>query len=332
MSIDIKNDSPQTEPGIDWGKRALFKSVIILGALAATKPLIPLVRASSYIPQETEGFKNGYGELSNIIKPNELDDYLKESFRNVLDLNHYSPANTYVQAEGGMLLREPLPWLTPYWWAIFLSAAKEKKQPKIHDEYWPAWVYDNLGGEGNAWDQSIRKAATITREQPHTESYAGYCPWVTVAQLLDPKPQAFLGENLAGQEDSEKIVMLKEGLLAIKESGAIMVPVPKTPQVLLTAIKQGLPISIKNNVVGDWYSAVAGVSENGASVKVTNFGLPGAGPFYSNLSLAEIQSVWVVYQPEADKELKFAEGIRELTSFWKYNVGRNFINELVYPY
>ena len=219
-------------------------------------------------------------------------------------------------------------WTTRFWWPIFTETGINRGLPKLHDDWWPAHILDLLshaeGRESSIQEQAKAKAEMVKANRPESISYAGYCPWVSIAQLLEEKPQAFPGEDLAGETDPERIIELKQGMLAIKHAGDILVPVPSTRETLMAALQNRLPVIVNypaNLGAGDWFRSLLGT--DGGLVRVTNFGAA-----HVDLPISGINGAYVVYP--SDSSETFATGIRENTSFWRYEVDRNFIDRVVY--
>ncbi|MDP3973341.1 MAG: hypothetical protein Q8P92_00755 [Candidatus Daviesbacteria bacterium] len=215
-------------------------------------------------------------------------------------------------------------WTTRLWWPIFESKALSDGLPRIADDWWPAHVYDiTTGGIHNVQGQAWEKARNIMEQHPESESFAGYCPWVAIVQATEEQPVAFPGENLAGETDPERIIQLKEGLLVIKHAGDILVPVPTTTETFAAIIQNGFTMIVDMPVgkVGQWFRSVNGIEGN--QLIVTNFGYPDI-----KLPIDGVVSAYIVYP--ADSTENFAPGIKDTTSFWRYNIDRAHINELVY--
>lgn len=232
------------------------------------------------------------------------------------------------QSQGMILGRQA--WSTRLWWPIFTERGVALDLPKIHDDWWPAHVLDRMykaeGGLSDVQQQAINKAEIIKKNHPNTVNSAGYCPWVSIAQTIEERPQAFSGEDLDGETDPKKIVPLKEGFLAIKHAGDILVPVPATRETLTAVVEDRLPAVVDLPAelgAGNWFRPLLGISEDGVLVRVTNFGHPDR-----NLPISGIIGAYIVYP--GDSTENFKAGVREATSFWRYNVDRGFIDRVVY--
>lgn len=248
------------------------------------------------------------------------DPHVKEIMRNSLDIPPYRSNES-----NEMILSPRQAWSTKLWWPIFTKRGIERGIPKIHDQWWSAHLYDRMGGSGDVWQQAQEKAEDIKSKHPEAENYAGYCPWVAIEQLTEARPEAHEGEDLAGQTDLREITWLKEGLLAIKHAGDILVPVPRTREVFMALMQMGLPTIVDLPAelgLGNWFRSVQGISADGRWIRATNFGNED-----KDFLLSAAVSAWVAYP--ADSPDDFAPGIREATSFWRYEVDRNFIDQLV---
>ncbi len=337
----IEEKSRPEDRGIpDLKKRELAKGLLAggLALFAATNPLIAgIAKAFSASEIKLDKLSDGPSpllipqqfnpsrELRNIAEINgtTLNTYLLESFQLARDSNFYLPNNPYIRSEDGFLLRSDEPWTTRLWWPIFDETANDLGQPTLHAEWWPAHSYDLMGGPGGAQKQAQEKAEKIRADHPDKKESAGYCTWVAVSQLLDRKPEAYDGENLAGETGSERIAQLKEGLLVLRNAGAVMVPIKATPEALVSAFVQGLPVVFESP--NNWFRSGVGISEDGSKIRATNFGFP-----HRDFSIREIVgSAYIAFR--ADSNLTFANEIIRATSFYRFNVDRNFIDQKVYP-
>lgn len=274
---------------------------------------IEIVEAAKSIPQSAPKYSS---EITNTI---------------LALLTRNAGLRTEQRTSSEMILHPLQAWSTPRWWPIFERTALRLKQPRVHDDWWPAHAYDMeyknaTGTRGDAQEQATSKAEFIQEKRSETESFAGYCPWVAAAQIMDEEPQAFPGETLGGETDPDRIKQLKEGLLTIKRAGSILVRIPARPEVFKTVIRAGIPTILDypaNMGAGNWFRGLLGISEDGSLVRVPNFGMPDV-----NLPISGVVSAWVVYP--ADSTEAFAPGIKESTSFWRFNVDRKFIDHRVY--
>lgn len=254
-------------------------------------------------------------------------DILKAAASWLLRLRERGPE----QIASEMILSRRQGWSSPDWWPIFEKTALKKELPRIHDNWWPAHVFDMeyraAGGSSNIQEQAINKADFIMQNRPETEAFAGYCPWLAAAQATEEQPVSFPGETLGWETDLERIVRLKIGLLTIKHAGDTLVATRPTGKNLITLVQSGFPtiVDLPDRLgVGQWFRCVQGVSEDGELVRVTNFGYPDV-----ELPVSGIRSAWRVHPAESTNV--FASGIREDTEFWRFdNLDRSFIDRLVY--
>lgn len=344
MSVEDKF-KPNDEGVADPAKRQLVKRLFLGVATLyiATNPVTAEIARAFSVPEA----KTNQPVNSSLLVPQQfnpdrelrrikkldgasLNQYLLESFEPAKDLNFYLPNNPYIRSEDGFLLRDNEPWTTRLWWPFFEETARaaEPEQPTLHAQWWPAHFYNLLGGLGDAWGQAIEKADFIKTHRTDRKRSAGYCTWVAVSQLLDRKPEAAPGEHLVDETNSDRIEQLKEGLLVIKNAGAVLVPIPVTPGALISAFVQGLPVLFnlpEDLGSGEWFRSGVGIREDGKKVRATNFGFP-----HRDFNISSIVGpAYIAFR--ADSPLTFAPGIRESTSFYRFDVDRNFIDQIVYP-
>ncbi len=229
-----------------------------------------------------------------------------------------------------MILSRRQGWPSRDWAPIFEAKAIKEGLFRLHDDWWPAHVYDlevqAAGGSSNAQEQATKKAEFIMKNHPGMVNFAGYCPWLAAAQATEDEPEVFEGERLGGAEAPEMIKRLKTGLLIIKHAGDILVETKPTGKNLLTLVRSRFPLVVDlpdRLGAGQWFRCIQGVSEDGEFVRVTNFGFSDV-----DLSVSKIVSAWRVLSADSDAVL--ASGIREATSFWRFDVDRRFIDQLVY--
>lgn len=225
-------------------------------------------------------------------------------------------------------------WPTPDWWPVFEKRAEELGLPTMHADWWPAHVFDleygAMGGVSNIQEQAIKKANIIRRNRPDTKDSAGYCPWVAIAQLLEPEPQAYPEESLAGETDPDRIKRLKGGLLTLKHSGDKLIRLEddkpaKLSSILRNTVERGLPVVIDlpgNMGDGIYFRALIGISVGGRTVKATDFGRPNR-----EFNISEIRQAYLVYTGSSSED--FTSRYRSV-SFWRYRgLNREFIDWLV---
>lgn len=230
-------------------------------------------------------------------------------------------------------------WPTRNWWPIFEQRASDLDLPKMHDEWWPAYIYDALyrdaGGSSNIHQQSIGIADTIKRNHPLTVNSAGYCPWLAVAQIMESEPPVYDWEywyGLRGDDDRDraKIRTLKEGLLVLKHSGDQLIPIPTFASTLRYAMEKAWPIVVDlpaNLGSGDWFRPVIGIREDGRQVKVPDFN----GSFV-NLDTSGIAEAYQINRSAPN--VSFAPIMQRsalYSDFWRYRgLNRAFIDRAVY--
>lgn len=228
-------------------------------------------------------------------------------------------------------------WSSNNWGPIFERTALTTGLPRIHDDFWGAWVLDrareNLNGlpEGSTdliQRQATHKANVIMANRKDTESFAGYCPWLAVTQTLDVRPTAFEGENLAGQDDVSKIIQLREQVYQIYHAGSRLVQITLNPQFLVDQYVKGAPIIVDAPAGmgrGNWFRSIAGVREDGRQLWVTNFGSENIP-----LELRQINFAYIAYPANSPDSL-FAPQINRDTAFWRYKLVNKALMGSVIP-
>lgn len=272
--------------------------------------------------------------LVNTAEVEKLPSSPIENFLKFLaDPRKAEAASELAPKEAGMILGRKV-WKTNLWWPIFESTALKRKLPRIHDTWWPAHGLDLLGIAGNIQRQAKDMADKIINGRSETAGYAGHCPWLAAAQLLEEEPQVYPGENFAGATDENKIRALKQGALVIAHSGDILVPIAKTKESLTAAVLTKLPVAVNhpaNLGSGDWFRPLLGISQDGNLVRVTNFREPNENTNETgeeNLPLTGITAAYLVFP--ADSEANIPSKIKESTSFWRYVVNRVDIRRKVF--
>lgn len=238
--------------------------------------------------------------------------------------------------ENGWYSRDDV-WTSPNWSPIFERRAFTSGLPRVHDTYWGAWVLDRAREEllnlpnlstDLIQQQATHKADVITATRPETESSAGYCPWLAVAQLVETKPVAFLGEDLMGQTDPEKIVQLREQALEIYHAGSRLVRMVLQPETLLTIFTKGFPVVVdaRLGMEGNWFRSVAGIRKDGRKLLATNFGSENIP-----LELRQINFAYIAYPADSPNSL-YTPQINQDTAFWRYQkVDRSLVNRILTP-
>lgn len=228
-------------------------------------------------------------------------------------------------------------WSSNNWGPIFERTALTSGLPRIHDDFWGAWVLDRAreslnglpdGSTDLIQRQATHKANVVMTNRKDTESFAGYCPWLAVTQTLDSRPTAFEGENLAGQTDILKIIQLREQALQIYRAGSRLVQIALNPQSLVDQYVKGAPIIVDAPAGigrGNWFRSIAGVREDGQQLLVTNFGFENIP-----LELGQINFAYVVF-PITSPDSLFTRDINDNTAFWRYKLlDEPLINSVVH--
>lgn len=234
-------------------------------------------------------------------------------------------------------------WPTRNWWPIFESRAIDLGLPRLHDENWPAELYDRMlrsaGRTSDIQAQAQRIANNIIENRPETRSSAGYCPWVAAAQLLEEEPQVYDGEDWFGLTSEapggrEKIKAIKEGLLVLKHSGDPLIKLQissRDPELttrnLISPIIKGRPVIVDlpaSMGSGIWFRALLGINPEEGLVKVTNF-----GPEHTDLPISGIRQAYMIYIGSLDvsfnSETTFPNSPRRFR-----NLDKVLIDKMVY--
>ncbi len=229
--------------------------------------------------------------------------------------------------EAGWYYRDGV-WSSNNWGPIFENTALTRGLPRIHDDYWGAWVLDRAREEllnlpNLSTDliqrQAIHKANVIIAKRKETESSAGYCPWLAVAQTVEPQPPVSEGEGL-------RTTQLKEQALEIYHAGSRLVRITLSPETLRNSFVKGAPMiaDAPLGMEGNWLRSITAIREDGRAIRVTDFGNPDI-----SLSLRAINFAYVVYPADSPDSL-FNLQVNQDTAFWRYKlVDKTMVNRVI---
>ena len=158
-----------------------------------------------------------------------------------------------------------------YWWPLNDRIAESKGLPTMHAPGWILYEHDRLSMEifntdpnTRAWGKALSESFMNSSDRDLRES-AGFCNASTASFLLEPDP----GESrfFRGVRYSREWL---EGFLVGNHRGDLMIPVPVTPELVVAALQNDLPLMVEWPF--NWYRAVN--RTDGVRAWVTAFGNP----------------------------------------------------------